>query len=78
MGGGGVGKSSFIYRYTHNDFTDTLSVMKTLACPTDLYSIDYCWCICFEKVEKIPFFYLGKYTFIVTFFHKILGHGRSG
>ncbi len=26
LGGGGVGKSSFIYRYTHNDFTDTLSV----------------------------------------------------
>lgn len=31
-----MGKSSFIYRYTHNDFTDTLSVMKTLTCPTCL------------------------------------------
>lgn len=30
LGGGGVGKSSFIYRYIHNDFKDTLSVSNGL------------------------------------------------
>lgn len=60
LGNGGVGKTSFIYRYINDNFAETISV-HFVPVEKVLKILDYWSFFCVEKVEDLLLWNLGTY-----------------